>query len=412
MKNVTIIGINFYPEDTAIGLYSTGMAKHFQNESCNVNVVTGFPYYPAWKISEEYRFKKRYLEENIDGITIYRYKQYVPKKPTFISRIFHLLDFTFGSIRNVFKIDRTDLIIVIVPFTSSLLLGTLLRYLKGGKLWVHVQDFEFDAASQAGLSNGQGSRLRKGIFNMLFKLEKFLFSKVDGASTISFAMLKKLRAKTGLTDDRLLYFPNWVDPSEINPNQARPHDYFNKDKFNILYSGNIGEKQDWQLFVDFVKRLDTKLFNVVLVGDGAKREWVREEMSNLTNIQYHPPVPFEDLNDLLCGADLHILFQKAEVIDSVMPSKLLGMFASGVPSLVTGNKESEVASIFEKSQCGYYDSTGEIYPLIDFANKLQRDLSYKEELGLNARRFIIKNFSSQEILNAYSSEIESLFSSP
>ena len=54
-KNITVIGINYYPEDSAIGLYTTQKAEALASKGHNVTVITGFPYYPAWKIKDEYK---------------------------------------------------------------------------------------------------------------------------------------------------------------------------------------------------------------------------------------------------------------------------------------------------------------------------------------------------------------------
>lgn len=89
-NNITLIGINFYPEDTAIGLYSTQMCEYLSNQGYQIDVITGFPYYPQWEIRESYKNKSTFLQEKKDNITIYRYKQYVPKNPSFKNRIIHL----------------------------------------------------------------------------------------------------------------------------------------------------------------------------------------------------------------------------------------------------------------------------------------------------------------------------------
>ena len=67
-KKKTIIGINYYPEDTAIGLYTSQLASYFNDNDFDVTVITGFPYYPSWKISSEYESKKTFYKETIDGI--------------------------------------------------------------------------------------------------------------------------------------------------------------------------------------------------------------------------------------------------------------------------------------------------------------------------------------------------------
>ena len=63
-KSITIIGINFYPEDSSTGLYTTQMAEYLASKGYEVSIVTGFPYYPEWEIREEYVDKpKRIIEK-------------------------------------------------------------------------------------------------------------------------------------------------------------------------------------------------------------------------------------------------------------------------------------------------------------------------------------------------------------
>lgn len=242
--NITIISNNYYPEDSGIGLYSSEMAE-FLAKKHTVKVITAFPYYPQWKIHDSYKNKGIYYREIVNNIEIFRFKQYTPSKPNFYGRVIQMIHFFIGSIVNVFKIKKNDIIVVVVPFTVSVVLGWFLKMLSGGKLIVHVQDFEFDAAFETGISS-KGSFVAK----IIFKIESFLFKKADAISTISFGMLKKLQTKTKTPT---FYFPNWIDYSKINPETASNTSIFNTSKFNILYSGNIGAKQDWDFFIEFLK---------------------------------------------------------------------------------------------------------------------------------------------------------------
>lgn len=56
-------------------------------------------------------------------------------------------------------------------------------------------------------------------------------------------MLEKVQQKSKQKNN--YYFPNWVSSENINPNKFTQHPYIDKNKFTLLYSGNIGEKQDW-----------------------------------------------------------------------------------------------------------------------------------------------------------------------
>lgn len=398
-KNITFIGVNYYPEDSAIGLYSSQWTKHLKDNGHNVSVITAFPYYPQWKIRENYKNKPRFFKEKINDITVFRYKLYVPKTPSYFKRIIHLIDFTIGAFINLFKIKKSDLIICVIPFTSSALLGYILKKRFKSPLWIHVQDFEFDAAYQTGVS--QKTNL---FFRILFKLEIFLFSKADIASTISQSMLTKLGHKTNTEQ---FYFPNWIDENAINPKHFQQHPFLNSKKNKILYSGNIGDKQDWNVFISFCKALNPQKHDVILVGDGAKRKWVQNQMKGFKHVFYYPPVPHNELSNLLCSADLHILFQKPDVLDTVMPSKVLGMMASQKPSLVIGNKSSEVKTVFEKSQGGFYFDTYSS-SVIEKVEELFEQKKNAMEMGKNARSFVIEKYSKDKILKKMLKQIEKI----
>lgn len=388
-KQITFIGLNFFPEDTAIGLYSSQWVEFLKENGFDVTVITAFPYYPQWKISEDYKNKPTFLKENYQGTKVLRYKQYVPKSPSFFKRVLHLSDFTLGSLINLYKIKECDLVIAVVPFTSSVLLGYIQKKRFKAPLWMHIQDFEFDAALQTGV----GSK-KNWIFSLLFKLEKWLFSKADVASTISQSMLKKLEQKT---PSKQFYLPNWIDENQIDPENSPQHSFLSLDKINLLYSGNIGDKQDWETFVEFCQDIDPDKYNIVIVGDGSKKEWLISQLKAFKSVSFHEPVPYAELSSLLCSADAHVLFQKPDVLDTVMPSKVLGMMASAKPSIVIGNEKSEVKTIFEESKGGLYFNHYS-KDLINAMDGILSDPQLQEDMGQLARAYVIKNYSKDQIL--------------
>ncbi len=395
MKNITIISHNYYPEDVANGFYNTQMAEYL-SQNHKVRIITGYPYYPKWEIFEAYRNKPSFSKEKINEVEVFRFKQYTPQEQSFSKRIFQMVHFFIGSLRNVWKQKEADIIIVVLPFTLSILLGFILRWRTKGKVIVHIQDFEFDAALQSGFSSN--AFLKK----MILRFEKWLFDASDAVSTISNGMLQRLSDKS---DTPQIYFPNWIDANTINPAISTKHPYSNGDKFTILYSGNIGEKQDWNFFIEVVKRFENQEnIQFVLVGDGAKRKDIVEALEDQENLVYYPPVPYSELNDLLCSADLHVLFQKTEVIDTVMPSKILSIFASSKPFIITGNKDSEVKKHVEESQGGYYFSDGDVDTVVSAINAF---VDGKETLTQNskARDFIIERFAYENVLSQFEKDI-------
>ena len=398
-KSITFIGLNYAPEDTAIGLYSTQWVSFLKQNGFEVNVITAFPYYPQWRIWDAYRDKPRFYEEELGGLRVIRYKQYVPKSPNFIKRILHLIDFTLGSWRNLYRIKACDLVISVVPFTSSVFLGYIQKRRFKSKLWTHIQDFEFDAAQQTGLG-----KKRKWLFRPLFAIERWLLSKSDIKSTISNSMLMKLDEKSnGLN----YLMPNWIDEKAINPESASKHPFLNSAKFKILYSGNIGDKQDWEVFLKLCQDLSAESYEIVVVGSGSKSHWLEAQINEMQHVSLYAPVPFDDLSDLLCSADLHILLQKGDVLDTVMPSKVLGMMASAKPSLILGHPDSEVKTIIDKSEGGFYfDSYNQ--DLVMAIERLRENTELGQNMGIKARKYVISQFSKDQILDQMLKQLDAL----
>jgi len=406
-KAITLITPFYFPEDTAIGLYTTQFSKFLVKQGYEVKVITGFPNYPQWKIHEKYQSLPSFFKETNEQIEIIRYKQYLPSTVNFKGRVFMMLDFFYGTFRNINQVKTADLVICIVPFTISILPSLVLSKLRKSKLWVHVQDFEFDLALNSGIIK------KKSFFFTLFKsvvfgFERKMLNSADVVSSISFSMQDKIRKKSNQKDP--YYFPNWVSSEKINPANYSKHNFINSNVFTLLYSGNIGDKQDWgflEKLCAIIKPEDQ--IEIVIVGDGGFKTNLTTKLKLFSFVKFFDPIPYNELNDLLCSADVHFLFQKPEVVDTIMPSKILGMMASAKPSIVSGNKNSEVATIMNQSGGGFYfsqnDSVLTIYQTI---LELKNNVTIGEKMGVKARSYILEKFSEEKILANFEEKIRSI----
>ena len=402
-KKVTIITANYYPEDTAIGLYTTQFAEYLKSNDFIVTILTGFPYYPQWKIKDTYQNKPKFLKEEIKGIEIIRFKQFVPKKATFLGRILMILSFNFGMFFNLFRVKKSDLVICIIPYTTNCFWGKIYSLSYRSKFWIHIQDFEFDLLLDSGIGK-KNALIKKIFFKVLLKFESLLLNSADVVSSISHSMIHKINEKAN--PKNTFYFPNWVSIDNINPNTSKPHPYFNTSKYNLLYSGNMGEKQDWDFFIAFCELIQPEdNIEIVMVGNGGYCQKLKERSKNFNFVKFKDVVPYEDLSNLLCSSDCHFLFQKSEVLDSVMPSKLLGMMASAIPSVVTGNENSEVKTILTQSNGGYYISNNSIKDVYDAVIKLKNNPEKSHNMGVQAREFVNNKFSDKAVLHRFLLEI-------
>lgn len=404
---IIIYGINYHPEVVGTGKYTYEMARYLQANGFDVKVITANPYYPKWRIFDGYN-KYFYSSSFEEGIEIVRCPLYVPDSPNGLQRIMHLLSFTLSSlpviILSIFW--RPKIIWTVQPTLLSSFNAIILSKLTFAKSWMHIQDFEVDAAFNMGI-------LKNNFFKKLsFLFEKLIYKSFTIVSTISKKMQEKLIAK-GVEDSRTFLFPNWVNTNVIKPldqDKQELKDFksktgIKKNEFVVMYSGNIGEKQGLEEVVNTAKLLtEHDDIKIILCGDGGGKEKLKSLSSGLRNIIWLNTQPNETFNLLLNIANVHLLPQIDEIEDLVMPSKLTGIFSSGKPVIASAQKDSEVYNqvlgkglIIDKNKAKYF---------CEAILKLKNDRNLCIELGNNARAFAIERLEKHVILNKFKNEIQ------
>jgi colanic acid biosynthesis glycosyl transferase WcaI len=380
---ILIHGINFSPELTGIGKYTGEMAQWLAAQGHQVRVVTAPPYYPEWHIGDGYS-AWHYHCEVIAGVTVWRCPLWVPARPSGLKRLIHLASFALSSFPVMLMqlFWKPSVVIAIEPPLMCAPAALLVSRLAGARAWLHVQDFEVDAAFELGIL--KSNWLRKAVQHV----ERCLMRSFDRVSTISDRMKAKLVEK-GVEQEKSVLFPNWADLGIIFPlEQAsllREELGFPADKIIALYSGNIGEKQGLEIILEAATRLVSRPeIQFVLSGEGAAKARLFEAYGQLPNVAWLPLQPVERLNDLLNMADVHLLPQRADVADLVMPSKLSGMLASGRPVLATAHAGTQVAQLV--AFCGKVVEPGDVQGFVGGLLELVQSPRLRAELGAAARQ--------------------------
>jgi len=396
--------VNYFPELTGIGKYSGEMAAYLAQEKNEVRVITAPPYYPEWKVAKGYSSLK-YCTENINGVNITRCPIWVPNRLSGIKRICHLMSFAISSAFAMVKqlAWRPDVIFVVEPTFFCAPTALLVSRLSGAKSWLHIQDFEVDAAFELGMLSNNHAR------SIAMYFESWLVRRFNRVSTISTEMLKKLVLKK-IPSEKCVLFPNWVDCESIYP--IKDAKYF-RDKLKInyenkvvLYSGNMGEKQGLEIIIEAAALLHDKNITFVLCGNGAMKKKLQSITTNMNNVIWMSLQPLNRLNDLLNLADIHLLPQRSDVADLVMPSKLTGMLASGKPVIATSDKNTQIYDIIKT--CGVCTPPGDVSLFANAIEKLALDDEKLMQLGESARRFALNKLSKISILNNFNSELNEL----
>ncbi len=480
---ILLYGINFAPELTGIGKYTGEMAAWLAARGHEVRVVTAPPYYPDWKVGAGYSARS-WRRERWQGVDVWRCPLWVPAQPGGARRLLHLASFALGSLPVMLRqiVWRPDVVWVVEPalFCAPAALGV--ARLGGARAWLHVQDFEVDAAFDLGLLRGRFLR------GLVAGAERWLMRRFDVVSTISQRMHQRLLDK-GVAPARAVLAPNWVDVSAITPggdglprcarNDGARHreaagrggpsltgqgdglprcarsdgarhreaegrgdpslmgqgdglprcarndgsgsccdDGFRAelgiapDAVVALYSGNMGGKQGLELLADVAKLCLAQAGRAqpaivfVFCGNGAGRADLLQRCTGLPNVHFLDLQPMARLNELLAMADVHLLPQRADAADLVMPSKLTGMLASGRPVLATAHPGTELALVVRG--CGVVVPPEDPPAMAQAMLALAADAALREQLGAAGRDYALAHLDRDAVLRQFEAALMAL----
>lgn len=396
---ILIQSINYPPESISTGKYNGEMAEWLAAKGHQVTMITAPPYYPQWQIWKGYS-AVTYSVEIIHQVKVIRCPLWVPQKPSTFKRILHLLSFTFSAAPVIFwqiVKEQPDIVIVIQPYFFAAPWIRLVSLFSNSKIWLHIQDYEIDTAFELGFLKFKWLRC----FTTL--IENRLLRSVDRVSTVSSRMMERLILK-GVCPEKTFFFPNWVDTQTIFPldsNEAfRQQLGLTAENFVALYAGNMGVKQGLDLIIKAAKKLiDHKHIVFVLCGEGAQRKQLFTEAQGLNNIKWIPLQPYKQLNQLLNIADVHLLPQREDAADLVMPSKLSGMLASGRPVLTTAHQNTQVAEIVKNA--GLVVPPNQVDLFVEALLKLASDTEKRILWGKQARTIAIQQWDKERILTQF-----------
>jgi colanic acid biosynthesis glycosyl transferase WcaI len=288
-------------------------------------------------------------------------------------------------------------------------LTLVIAYLCGSKTWLHIQDFELDAAMKLGiLPNGKWLNWMTASVR---RFEHALLNCFEHISTISNQMAAHLIEK-GVPQNKISILPNWVNTDLIFPlvhetNSLRCNLGLCAEHKVILYAGTMSKKQGLaNLLIAAKHLLDQPQIEFVLCGEGPDRSELEESAMGLSNLRFLPLQPFENLNQLLNMADIHILLQKADVADLVMPSKLSGMLASGKAVIATAYPQTELGRVV--------NNTGVLVPpdnptaLAEAILRLSGSAALRCELGKLGREYAVRNWDATTILNQFEQRLRAM----
>lgn len=270
----------------------------------------------------------------------------------------------------------------------------IVRLFRRKKCFVYnAQDLFPETLSGTGLAKQGGILWKIGMWvsNVTFKnTDKIIAISQDIKSSI---------VKRGVPAEKIEVVYNWVDENAVHPVSKEDNPLFeefglSRDKFTVVYAGNLGNAQNIGIVIDGAKELPEVQF-AIFGTDGLEKEIrTRIEQEELTNVHMNPLQPFERVSQVYSLGDACIVSCKEGLGGSAMPSKSWSIMSCGRP-VIASFDEGELKDILEVNNCGVFTHAGNVKEFVAGIQSLAADSDSCKKMGKNARQFILNNLTKE-----------------
>ncbi|MGV6860634.1 MAG: glycosyltransferase family 4 protein [Putridiphycobacter sp.] len=375
------------------------LALRLQSKGVEVEILTAMPNYPKMEIFEAYKGKK-YVEEEMEGLKIYRTRIFVSKSKGIFKRLLNYFSFVFTSYFKGRKLPNYDYILCESP---PLFLGysatRLAKKLKA-KLIFNVSDLWPESAEKLDLVSN------KLFLKMAYNLEAKLYKKSYLVTGQTQGIVKSI--ETRFPDKTVFWLPNGVDVTKYNPEAIEPYGF--RKKYNIestdivfFYGGIIGHAQGLEVIVKVAERFINHPIKFVLLGSGPEKDQLLalKDKLGLNNVIFAEPVGRNEIGGIIKEIDVSLIpLRKLDLFMGAIPSKIFEILAMKKPILLGVDGEAKELFIDEGKTGWFFEPEN----LNDLESKIKEIIANPEEIklrGENGRRYVTDKFNRDTIVQKF-----------
>lgn len=411
MIKVLIHSLVFTPDGVSNGYMYRDLAVELQRRGHQVTVLTTVPHYNI--IPEELvkqpltrRWGGLFATSSLGKVRVIHIPIF-KKSPKRIVRIvsaiwFNLASLVIGAIVS----GRQDVVFASSPPITSGIIGRLLGLMWNAPTAYIIQDIFPDGLIR------QGKIRSKALVSFLRKIERLVYNVNDAVVVIAHSFVPTIRSRLK-NEENLHLIENFVDTELYRP-LPRKSDFSRKygldDCFVVSYVGNIGNAQDFQPVIQAAEEFKELPVKFVIIGDGILRHNLEQQIfeHNLTNISVLGYFPRDDTPWANASSDVCMVLLSPHVKGDGFPSKIFSIMACGRTAIITADEGSDLIRVAQESGCGRVVPVGDTDA---FVRAVRKAFEVRDELideGINARDYVVRNYSKEAISKHYEQLINSL----
>lgn len=396
--NILIVSDSYPPEIRSASHLMQELSEELRDRGHAVTVATCYPKYNLAGNTSSRHFEEFSLE---DGIQIIRIKTLSHHKVNFIVRGFSqlLMPYIFWAKLRRYLIDRVDAVVVYSPPLPLWKIGLRTKKAFGAKYILNVQDiFPQNAIDLGVLQNTM-------LIKFFERMETRAYQRADIITVHSEGNRQFLINHKGVPESKVRTLYNWIDLDAFSTVKSTGYfrqRYALENKFVFLFAGVMGPSQNLDLIVNIATQVQSFSDLVFLfVGDGSEKERIVNivQQRSLKNVVFKPFVSKEDYPALVKEADVGLVCLSPKNKTPVVPGKILGYMAAGVPVLAFLNKQSDGHALIKDANCGFSSLSNSAEVSAELVFKLYREKHRLKILGDNGYRYAADNFSKERCID-------------
>lgn len=395
---ILVISQYFYPENFRINQ----LCLDLKEKGHKVTVLTGKPNYPKGEYFDGYDFNGN-QDEEWNGIKIIRVPLRARKKGS-LNLVKNYLSFVYHANKKVNTLkNEFDVVYVfeVSPITVAL---PAIKFKKkhNTPIIMNVQDLWPDnIVAVTGINNPL-------IIGYTKKLVKYIYKNCDLLLCSSASFISKISDLIG-DNNKTKFWPQYATVKQYSGNEK----VFDPNKFNITFTGNIGEAQGIDIAIEVAKELKDTNLHWHLIGDGRNKIELEELVKKYSleeSVTFHGFINEEEIPKYLASSNAALLILKPNpVFDMTIPAKLQTYLSCGVPIL--GCVSGESKKIIEEADCGIVSNEVSKEALLKECKEI---LNFnKEKISLftsNGLEYSMNNFQKEKLLEDLERYMEGLTS--
>lgn len=386
--HILLIHEIFVTPDEGGGTRHYELAKYLVRMGHKVTVIASDVDY----LSGKKKLKRREIKEGIE-IIYSRTLSCVHKN--FFYRALAFISFSISSFFDALRIRNVDLVWGTSPPLFQVLTSRMVALFKRKPFIFEVRDLWLDFAKELKIVENSF------LLFILKKLEETLYrsAKIIIVNSPGFIPFIEKKVKK----DKIVLIPNGVITQNFEVEKEKTEIFRKnlglKDKFVVLYLGNVGVANDIDCIINSAENLkEFRDIVFLIVGGGIKKQELAEyaKKKGLTNVIFLDPIPKKEVPVVISSADVCLATLKdTPLFRTVYPNKVFDYMASGKPTILA--IDGVIREVIESAEAGIFVSPGDSKKLAEAVLTYYNNRKLIEIHGENARNYVKNHFEREEI---------------